>query len=47
LVPSGPSMLLTGSPTNWNSEKLMRPTTSITMHAWNRRWTMKASTVFR
>ena len=39
----GPSMLLTGSPTYWNSMKAMKATVSITITACSRRRRMKAS----
>jgi hypothetical protein len=36
-------MLLTGSPTNWNSENEIMATTSMTKTACTSRWTMKSS----
>src|ERR1019366_6888120 len=42
-VASWPRMLVTGSPTYWNSMNAMKATTSITTRAWSRRRRMKAS----
>ena len=43
VVVSWPTMLLIGSPTNWNSENEMKATTSITRIAWSSRCTTNAS----